>query len=202
MRAHQTTGPIRYTTLDLVLGASDTLHHARTLLEQHQPDTIALDLTHHDLTNPQHPTNDPILNAHAHIAPPTDHPTFAPYHTLLDYAHEHDLPIHPLNPPTIANPLTKRRIKKTAQNARTHQDPQQHHRTAANALLNDETTIPHAQKRRRQLATNLTNLLDQEPPRTLAAFTYPWGQMVSAQLRRELDLQRTPLGQAPGGWPE
>lgn len=203
MRVHQNVGQVTFVTCDMVLGADETTPSLVRLLDRLEPETLAVDLTVEDLGSlGEDEIDDPFLRAHVEaVKEHAREDPLAPYDRLLQWAHDRDMDVHPLGSRSSVGLVKARRIKRTAKDTEA-QNPADRAQAAADALFDDAQVGPLAKRRRSSLSDRLTGLLRQEPPRTLAAFTFPWGEMVSANVRRSLGLRRVDGEKQIGGWPE
>jgi hypothetical protein len=202
MRVHQSVGQVNFVTCDMVLGAEGEARQVEDLLDRLEPETRAVDLSVEDLGSlGDDEVDDPFLAAHtAAVEDQATEDPLAPYEAMLSWAGERDLEVHPVGSRSSVGIVKARRIKRTADTET--EGIEDRHRDGLDALLDDAQVGPLARRRRESLADGLTNLLRREPPRTLAAFAFPWGEMVSADVRRELGLRRMEGEQVAGGWPE
>jgi hypothetical protein len=202
MRVHQSVGQVNFVTCDMVLGAEGEARQVEDLLDRLEPETLAVDLSVEDLGSlGDDEVDDPFLAAHtAAVEDQATEDPLAPYEAMLSWAGERDLEVHPVGSRSSVGIVKARRIKRTADTET--EGIEDRHRDGLDALLDDAQVGPLARRRRESLADGLTNLLRREPPRTLAAFAFPWGEMVSADVRRELGLRRMEGEQVAGGWPE
>lgn len=203
MHVHRSVGQVTFVTCDMVLGAPETVSEIEALLDELQPETVAVDLTVEDLGQlDEEEIADPFLTAHvAAVEEEAEGDVLAPYESLVAWAEANDAELHPLGARSSVGLVKARRIKRTAKKTEAEGfEPRA--RAAVDALLDDAQVGPLAKRRRSSLSDSLTSLLRREPPRTLAAFTFPWGEMVSADVRRTLGLRRMEGEQLAGGWPE
>lgn len=203
MHVHRSVGQVTFVTCDMVLGAPGTVSQIKGLLERLEPETVAVDLSVEDLTGVEEgEIKDPFLVAHeAAVEEDAETPVLTPYKRVLAWADENDADLHPLGSRSSVGLVKARRIKRTAKKTEA-EGFEQRARAAVDSLLDDAQVGPLAKRRRSSLAETLTSLLRQEPPRTLAVFTFPWGEMVSSDVRRTLGLRRMEGEQLAGGWPE
>lgn len=203
MHVHRSVGQVNFVTCDMVLGAADTAADLEDLLDRLEPQTLAVDMSVEDLGAVEDgEIDDPFLVAHVAAAEEfAEEDPLEPYRRLLAWADERDLEIHPLGSRSSVGLVKMRRIKRTAQKTET-EDLEEVHRQGLDKLLDDAQVGPLAKRHRESLADGLISLLRREPPRTLAAFAFPWGEMVSADARRSLGLRRMEGEQVAGGWPE
>ncbi len=203
MRVHQNVGQVTFVTCDMVLGGEGTASQLIQILDRLDPDTLAVDLTVEDLGRiGSSEMEDPFLKAHLEaVEEHAAEDPLEPYDRLLSWASEREMDVHPLGSRSSVGLVKARRIKRTATGTDA-QGPEARAKAALDALLDDAQVGPLAKRRRRSLSERLTSLLRQEPPRTVAAFTYPWGEMISADVRRTLGLRRIEGEKRVGGWPD
>lgn len=203
MHVHRSVGQVTFVTCDMVLGAPGTIAEATDLIERMQPETVALDLTVDDMTSlASDEVEDPFLAAHvADVEEETEHPPLTVYQRLLDWAEANDTEVHPIGSRSSVGLSKARRIKRTVKRAE-GPNVEDRARAGVDALLDDPQVGPLTKRRQTSLVESLVSLLRREPPRTMAFFTFPWGEMVSADVRRELGLRRMEGEKMAGGWPD
>ncbi len=203
MRVHRSVGHVNFVTAELVLGASGEPRALDALLERLEPSTVAVDLSIEDLgAIRKGEIDDPWIIGQAEAAEEhADHEVLDPYKRLIDWVGQNEADLQPMGSRTSVGLSKARRIKRTIKRVEADDD-EQRARAAIQALMDDAQVGPLAERRRTTLAERLESLLRREPPRTLAVFTFPWGEMVSTDVRRAMGLRRMDGEQAEGGWPD
>jgi len=203
MHVHRSVGQVTFVTCDMVLGAPDTISSVTDLIDRMDPDTIALDLTVDDMTSLESDeVEDPFLAAHvADMEEEAEEPPLTVYQRIVDWAEDNDADLHPIGSRSSVGLSKARRIKRTVKRAE-GANVEDRARAGVDALLDDAQVGPLTKRRQTSLVESLVSLLRREPPRTMAFFTFPWGEMVSADVRRELGLRRMEGEKMAGGWPD
>jgi hypothetical protein len=199
-------GQVTFVTCDMVLGAPGTVSELEDLLDRLDPATVAIDLTADDLDHLDgEGIEDPYLAAHLagveDVENDLDVEPMSAYRRIVDWAEAEQANLQPLASRSSVGLVKARRIKRIVKRAE-GSDPEDRARAAIDDLLDDPQIGPLTKRRRRSLSENLSSLLRREPPRTVAFFTFPWGEMVSADVRRELGLRRIEGEKMAGGWPD
>lgn len=203
MHVHRSVGQVTFVTCDMVLGAPETTSSVTDLIERMQPETVAVDLTADDLTDlGGDEIDDPFLAAFAaDVEEETESDPLTVYKRIVDWSQANEASLHPIGSRSSVGLSKARRIKRTVSRAE-GANVEDRARAGVDALLDDAQVGPLTERRRTSLVESLVTLLRREPPRTLAFFTFPWGEMVSADVRRELGLRRMEGEQMAGGWPD
>ncbi|PSG97926.1 hypothetical protein BRD56_03065 [Thermoplasmatales archaeon SW_10_69_26] len=203
MHVHRSVGQVTFVTCDMVLGAPDTISSVTDLIDRMDPDTIALDLTVDDMTSLESDeVEDPFLAAHvADMEEEAEEPPLTVYQRIVNWAEDNDADLHPIGSRSSVGLSKARRIKRTVKRAE-GANVEDRARAGVDALLDDAQVGPLTKRRQTSLVESLVSLLRREPPRTMAFFTFPWGEMVSADVRRELGLRRMEGEKMAGGWPD
>lgn len=203
MHVHRSVGQVTFVTCDMVLGAPGEASELKGILSRLEPETIAVDLSVEDLGEVVNgKVDDPFLAAQAEaLEEDAETPVLLPYQRLLAWADDHDVDLHPIASRSSVGLVKARRIKRTVKRAE-GAGPEEKARAALEDLGEDAQVGPLTERRRTSLAETLGNLLRREPPRTVAFFTFPWGEMVSADVRRSMGLRRVEGEQLAGGWPD
>ncbi len=200
---HRCVGEVTFVTVDLVLGQEGSAGSARNLLARLAPDTLILDLSVKDLeglpdAQPEGPFHQGLIEV---LDPIAQEPPLRGYATAVDWATDHGVELRPIGPVPRQGWMQARRIKKQMQDASEADDPETRARTAVQTAMKDDRIGPLAGRHREELASSLENVLAQEPPRTVALFAFPWGEMVSSDVRRSMGLRRVEGEALSGGWP-
>jgi hypothetical protein len=203
MHVHRSVGQVTFVTCDMVLGAPDTISKVTDLVDRMDPETVAVDLTVDELNSlGGDEVEDPFLAAHvADVEEELDHHPLTVYQRIIDWTEDNDADLHPIGSRSSVGLSKARRIKRTVKRAE-GANMEDRARAAVDALLDDAQVGPLTKRRRTSLGESLVSLLRREPPRTMAFFTFPWGEMVSADVRRELGLRRMEGEKMAGGWPD
>lgn len=207
MHVHRSVGQVTFVTCEMVLGAPGEASEVDQLLDDLDPETVAVDITVEDLGHlGGEDVDDPFLAAHIatvedEIEGEVEDPVLEPYQRVVDWAEANDAELHPLGSRSSVGLVKARRIKRTATKAEA-EGPEDRARAALDALMDDAQVGPLAQRRQTSLSESLTELLRREPPRMVAFFTFPWGEVISADVRRTLGLRRMEGEQLAGGWPD
>lgn len=203
MFVHRCVGEVTFVTIDMVLGQEGSAGSVRNLLARLEPDTIVVDLSVKDLERipgdpPEGPFHEGLIEA---VEPVADEPVLRGYETTIEWAADHRIELHPIGPVPRQGWIQARRIKKQMRGASEADDLETRSRSAIQAAKEDDRIGPLATRHRQALAESLENILSQEPPRTVALFAFPWGEMVSSDVRRSMGLRRVEGEALSGGWP-
>ncbi len=203
MFVHRCVGEVTFVTVDMVLGQEGGAGNVRNLLARLEPDTIVVDLSVKDLEKipgdpPEGPFHQGLLEA---LEPVAEEPLLRGYETAIEWAADHGIELHPIGPTPRQGWIQARRIKKQMQDASDADDLETRSRSAVQAAKADDRIGPLATRHRQALAKSLETILVHEPPRTVALFAFPWGEMVSSDVRRSMGLRRVEGEALSGGWP-
>ena len=199
---HRSVGKVNYVTCDVVMGQQGATGRLIQLLDRLDPDTLVLDLSVQDADGvARGKVDDPFLKGLAEaVEDVAEEPPLQPYEEVLAWATHNQAELRPVGPRSSFGWVQGRRVRKVL--ARVEQgDPEARARKGMKELLDDDVTQELAKRRRRDLADSLENVLNQEPPRTVAIFAFPWGEQVSSDVRRAMGLHRADGEQLAGGWP-
>lgn len=200
---HRCVGDVTFVTVDIVLGQEGSSGNLRNLLARLDPDTLVIDLSVNDLEAlpdgpPEGPFHQGLLEALEEVAA---EPPLQSYATGMDWAADNGAELRPIGPLPRQGWIQARRIKKQMRDASEAEEPETRARTAVQTAMKDDRIGPLADRHRQALAESLENVLAQEPPRTVALFAFPWGEMVSNDVRRSMGLRRVEGEALSGGWP-
>lgn len=203
MFVHRCIGDVTFVTVDMVLGQQGTAGRVRNVLDRLDPDTLVVDLSANDLEGlegegPEGPFHIGLVEA---LEPVSDEPPLRPYEVSLDWAKGRGVELRPIGPLPRQGWIQERRIRKQMREASDADDLETRARTAVQTVMKDDRVGPLATRHRQEMASSLENVLSQEPPRTVALFAFPWGEMVSSDVRRSMGLRRVEGEALSGGWP-
>lgn len=203
MPVTRSVGRYTFVTFDAVLGTIGSTARFDAVLHEVKPDTIAVDLPIKGLGDVQRgKAVDPFVNAAVRaVDAVAQEGVLLPYQRALEWARENDAEVKPIARDGELNLFGQWRLRGIAGKL-AGAEPQARLDALFRQASKDGRLAKPVTMRTAHLASSLAGVVRSETPRTLAVLTYPWGEVVTSQVRRELGLSRMEGERMVGGWPD